>query len=254
MSSTTTVLITGANRGIGQGLVSAYLGRPNTTVVAAVRNIATAESLRSLPKSSGSQLIVIEIDVASSDSIRRGIRSLTAEYELDSLDIVIANAGMAVKSSKLIEMATHDIQPFVDVNAYGQLELFRAVLPLLRRSKKAAKGKFMYMSSIGGSLTTMDNMLPAAAYGASKALGNFFVKWLSLEQKDVVIWAQHPGLVATETAKAALEDMKSRGPDLTALALPVEQVCHDLLHLTENATLETTHGKFLGPDGEEPPW
>jgi norsolorinic acid ketoreductase len=146
-----------------------------------------------LPKSFGSRLIVIEIDVASSDSIRRGIEALTAEYELDSLDIVIANAGMAVESAKLIDMATHDIQRFVDVNAYGQLELFRAVLPLLRRSNKAAKGKFMYMSSIGGSLTTMDNMLPAAAYGASKALGNFFVKWLSLEQKDVVIWAQHPG-------------------------------------------------------------
>ena len=155
--------------------------------------MATAESLKSLPKSSGSQLIVIEIDVASSDSIRRGIKSLTAEHELDSLDTVIANAGMAIKSPKLIEMATQDIQRFVDVNAYGQLELFRAVFPLLRRSKKAAKGKFMYMSSIGGSLTTMDNMLPVAAYGASKALGNFFVKWLSLEQKDVVIWAQHPG-------------------------------------------------------------
>ncbi|CAN9143631.1 unnamed protein product [Alternaria alternata] len=254
MSSTTTVLITGANRGIGQGLVSAYIGRANTTVIAAVRNVATAESLKSLPKSSGSQLIVIEIDVASSDSIRRGIKSLTAEYELDSLDTVIANAGMAIKSPKLIEMATQDIQRFVDVNAYGQLELFRAVFPLLRRSKKAAKGKFMYMSSIGGSLTTMDNMLPVAAYGASKALGNFFVKWLSLEQKDVVIWAQHPGLVATETAKAALEDMKSQGPDLTALALPVEQVCQDLLQLTENATLETTHGKFLGPNGEELSW
>ncbi|CAN9319653.1 unnamed protein product [Alternaria alternata] len=232
MSSTTTVLITGANRGIGQGLVSAYLGRANTTVIAAVRNVATAESLKSLPKSSGSQLIVIEIDVASSDSIRRGIKSLTAEYELDSLDTVIANAGMAIKSPKLIEMATQDIQRFVDVNAYGQLELFRAVFPLLRRSKKAAK----------------------AAYGASKALGNFFVKWLSLEQKDVAIWAQHPGLVATETAKAALEDMKSQGQDLTVLALPVEQVCQDLLQLTENATLETTHGKFLGPNGEELSW
>jgi norsolorinic acid ketoreductase len=161
--------------------------------VAAVRSSAAAESLRSLPKSSGSHLIVIEIDVASPDIIKRGIESLTTDYELSSLDIVIANAGMAVKSPKLIEMATHDIQPFIDVNAYGQLELFKAVLPLLRRSTNKAKGKFMYMSSVGGSLTTMNNMLPMSAYGASKALGNFFVKWLSLEQQHVVIWAQHPG-------------------------------------------------------------
>jgi len=65
------------------------------------------------------------------------------------------------------------------VNAYGQLELYKAVVSLLRASK--SKAKFVYISSAGGSLTTMSNIVPLAAYGASKALGNFLFKWLALE-------------------------------------------------------------------------
>jgi norsolorinic acid ketoreductase len=179
--------------GIGKGLVAASLDSSNTTVVAAVRDFASAGSLRSLPKAAGSRLVVIEIDVASADSIKRGIASLELEHEINSLDVVLANAGIAAVSPGLIEMGGSEIQPFLDVNAYGQLELFKAVVPLLRRSKSDGPAKFMYMSSLGGSLNAMNNVAPLAAYGASKALGNFLFKWLSLEQRDIVVWSQHPG-------------------------------------------------------------
>jgi norsolorinic acid ketoreductase len=39
----------------------------------------------------------------------------------------------------------------------------------------------------------MNNVAPLAAYGASKALGNFLFQGLSLEQQDIVVWSQHPG-------------------------------------------------------------
>ncbi|KAL1796648.1 hypothetical protein ACET3X_005188 [Alternaria dauci] len=254
MSSTNTVLITGASRGIGKGLVQTYLGHSDTVVVAAVRDIKAAQSLYTLPTSPGSSLIVIEVDVASPESIRRGIQSLTAEHQIDSLDVVVANAAMTLSSPKLSEIGAQELQPSIDANAYGLLELFKAVLPLLRKSKNKGKGKFMYMSSVGASLSTMNNMFPMAAYGASKALGNFFVKWLSLECQDVILWAQHPGMVATDMAKAAFKDLESQGLDLESMALSVEQCCQKLLRLIDDATIETTHGKFLGPDGEELQW
>lgn len=94
-------------------------------------------------------------------------------------------------SSKLTDATISEIQNYIDVNAYGQLELYRAVASLLRNS--GSNAKFVYMSSAGGSLTSMSNIVPLAAYGASKALGNFLIKWLSLEIDDVLIWAQHPG-------------------------------------------------------------
>ncbi|KAJ4398041.1 hypothetical protein N0V91_010506 [Didymella pomorum] len=145
MSPTTHVLITGASRGIGKGLVAAYLNSFNTTVVAAVRNIASADSLRSLPKASGSRLVVININVASADSIKRGITSMELEHKIDSLDVVLANAGIAAVSPGLSEIDVGDIQPFLNINAYGQLELFKAVAPLLRRSSSGAPSKFMYI-------------------------------------------------------------------------------------------------------------
>lgn len=181
--------------GIGKGLVAAYLNSSNTTVVAAVRNIASADSLRSLPKASGSRLVVINVNVASADSIKRGITSMELEHKIDSLDVVLANAGIAAVSPGLSEIDVGDIQPFLNVNAYGQLELFKAVAPLLRRSSSGAPSKFMYMSSLGGSLTAMNTVAPLSAYGASKALGNFLFRWLALEQQEIIMWSQHPGSV-----------------------------------------------------------
>jgi norsolorinic acid ketoreductase len=96
-------------------------------------------------------------------------------------------------SPKLNEARVSDFQPFFDVNAFAQLELFKAVAPLLCKPKSESKGKFMYISSLGGSLTLMSNIIPTAAYGASKSLGNWIFKWLSLEQSDIIVWAHHPG-------------------------------------------------------------
>jgi norsolorinic acid ketoreductase len=166
---------------------------PSTTVVAAVRKTASAESLQSLPKALGSRLVVIQVDVASVNTIKRGIASLRSEHNIDSLDIVLANAGNASLSPKVAESEVSDIQPFIDVNAYGQLELYKAVAPLLRASKRETKGRFMYMSSVAGSLTSMNTIADLSAYGASKAFANFLFRWLSFEQQDIIVWAQHPG-------------------------------------------------------------
>ncbi|KAL9473296.1 hypothetical protein ACSS6W_007676 [Trichoderma asperelloides] len=198
MSSNTNILITGANRGIGKGLVTAYLAVPNTTVVATVRDPShtTAKSLQSLSKAAGSRLVVIKIDISSIESIGCGIKSLVSTHDVHTLDVVIANAGIAGMSASLALTPVSELQSFINVNAYGQLELFKAVAPLLRSSKVYDKGKFVLISSAGGSLTTMNTILPLAGYGASKALANFLFRWLALENEDVLIWAQHPGLEA----------------------------------------------------------
>lgn len=184
--------------GIGKGLVAAYLRSPNTIVVAAVRKAASAQCLQSFTKASGSRIVVIEVDVASVDTIKRGIASLKSEPNIGSLDVVIANAAKASLTAtslgtKLTDLGASDIQPFIDVNVYGQLELYRAVAPLLRESKSRTRPKFVYISSAGGSLTGMQNVPGMSAYGASKALANFLFKWISIEQQDIIVWAQHPG-------------------------------------------------------------
>jgi len=158
-----------------------------------VRSAASAEPLYALPKASESRLVVIEVDVASEETIKRGIASLKSEHNIFSLDLVLANAGNANMSPKITEAETSDIQPFIDSNVYGQLELYKAVAPLLRNSSKETKPKFMYMSSAAGSLAAMSTTLEVSAYGASKIMANFLFRWLSFEQQDIIIWMQHPG-------------------------------------------------------------
>ncbi|EHK49381.1 hypothetical protein TRIATDRAFT_82704 [Trichoderma atroviride IMI 206040] len=256
MSSNTTILITGANRGIGKGLVAVYLAVPNTTVVATVRDPShpTAESLQSLPKATGSSLIVIKLDVSSTESINSGIKSLGSTHDVHGLDVVIANAGIAGMSDPLTLTPVSELQKFINVNAYGPLELFQAVASLLRSSKADNKGKFVLISSAGGSLTTMNTILPLAGYGASKALANFLFKWLALESEDVLIWAQHPGMVASDMGTAGFDAAKEIGIDLSAHAISVEESAQAIKQIVDRSTFENIRGKFIGPDGSELPW
>jgi NAD(P)-dependent dehydrogenase (short-subunit alcohol dehydrogenase family) len=111
-----TVLITGANRGnfetqkvsasdsntnlftgIGRGLLAVYLSRPDTTAIAAVRDTtsATTLSLKDLPHGSGSKLIIVKIDNVSLTDAGEAVNQLKAESGITSLDVVIANAGIA---------------------------------------------------------------------------------------------------------------------------------------------------------------
>ncbi len=68
----TTYLVSGGNRGIGKGLVSQLLSRPNTTVITLVRdpNHATSQSLAYLPRAEASKLIIEQYDA---DVVWRGV-------------------------------------------------------------------------------------------------------------------------------------------------------------------------------------
>ncbi|KAK0111558.1 hypothetical protein ONS95_001908 [Cadophora gregata] len=109
----TTVLITGANRGIGKGLLEIYLARPSHTVIAAVRDPSTAKSLDSLPKGKDSTLIIVKIDSSSETDPASAISTLKTQHSITNLDIVIANAGISsapptpVSSVSISQIQTH---------------------------------------------------------------------------------------------------------------------------------------------------
>nr|D7PI11.1 RecName: Full=Short chain dehydrogenase gsfK; AltName: Full=Griseofulvin synthesis protein K [Penicillium aethiopicum]ADI24951.1 GsfK [Penicillium aethiopicum] len=248
-----TVLITGGNRGLGKGLVATYLSTPDTTVIATVRDPSKCESLSALPKALGSNLLLVKLEVTSKDSITTAIGTLDT-HNIGSIDVVIANAGISGPTSSLAEAPVSELQRYIDVNAYGPFELFKAVLPLLRSSNSGNKAKFVCISSAGGSLAAMYNFMPISAYGASKALANFLVKWLALDNKDIIIWAQNPGSVDTDMARDGLDLAKSLGFDLSSLSFtsPEESACA-IKKLIDGATTEMS-GKFLDHDGSELAW
>ncbi|RSL85275.1 hypothetical protein CDV31_016585 [Fusarium ambrosium] len=124
-----TVLITGANRGIGKDLLKLYLNLPQTTTIAAVRSLThpSVDEIRNLPVASGSELIVVKIDS----------------------DTVIANAGIGKDWSLVAQTAIDEVEDHFKINSVGPFALYLAMRPLLLAS---ADPKFVVLSTELGSI------------------------------------------------------------------------------------------------------
>jgi len=114
-----TVLITGANRGIGKALVDEALRRGAKKVYAGTRGAWRHPDQRVTP---------LILDVTNPAQIEQ------AAHEIDTLDVLINNAGIAIYD----DLSNPDvIDQHLAVNVLGPLKLTHALLPLLRRAKGA---------------------------------------------------------------------------------------------------------------------
>jgi len=113
------VLVTGANRGIGQALVEEALRRGAKRVYAGTRHAFSHLDGRVTP---------LVMDVTNASQIQRAVD------EVDTLDVLINNAGVAIYD----DLSDLDvIEQHLAVNFLGPLKVTHAFLPLLRRSKGA---------------------------------------------------------------------------------------------------------------------
>ncbi len=110
------ILITGANRGIGRALLDEALGRGAKKVYAGTRSAFHHADPRVTP---------LTLDVTSASQIRRAVD------EVESLDVLINNAGVAIYD-ELTNLQI--IEEHLAVNLLGPLQVSRAFLPLLKRS------------------------------------------------------------------------------------------------------------------------
>ena len=144
----TIVLISGASRGLGRGLASVYLSRPEHVVIAATRNPSdkASKALADLPKGKGSKLITVKIDSKSESDPATAVKDIETQG-IDHLDIVIANAGIAALFPSVADLKIADIQEHITVNTFGVVLLYQATVALLR---KGTNPKFATMGSSAG--------------------------------------------------------------------------------------------------------
>jgi NAD(P)-dependent dehydrogenase (short-subunit alcohol dehydrogenase family) len=110
------VLITGANRGIGQALVNEALGRGAKRVYAGTRGPLQHPDKRVTP---------LTLDVTNASQIRQAVN------QVDALDVLINNAGIALYD----DLSNFEvIEKHLAVNLLGLLRVTHAFLPLLKRS------------------------------------------------------------------------------------------------------------------------
>ncbi|KAK8043886.1 hypothetical protein PG994_012724 [Apiospora phragmitis] len=130
-SPTNTVyLVTGANRGLGLGLVKALLSRPHTTVVATVRNDETADGLRQelthTGAGNGSRAEVVVLDLSTAPT-REQVLAAVPLALADRIDVLINNAGRMVPMLPIADAATVDLRAAFETNAIAPLALFQAL-------------------------------------------------------------------------------------------------------------------------------
>ena len=225
------VLITGANRGIGQALVKAYAGRRDR-VIACIRATSDRDALDAAVAAAPKWIEVIEMDVSDPLEIARTRRKLEAE----PIDILINNAGIGGPDRQsATDMDFEGLEEALNINAIAPLRVATAFLP----NVKAAKGKIITLSSqMGATGASADNL----AYRVSKQAVNRLMRGLATELKPqgVPVLIVHPGWVKT--------DMGGDGAQLSP-----EQSAAQLLKLIDKFDIAST-GKFLAWNGKELAW
>jgi norsolorinic acid ketoreductase len=150
--SQTVVLVTGGNRGLGEGLVRRYLALPNHTVIAGNRNPAhpTSKALSDLTVGDGSKLVVVKIDATVHKDAFDAVKELGEKYGIDHLDIVISNAGICNAWPRVFDLKLSDLKAHNEANVYGLISLYQATREFLKKSSKGPR--FIAMGSNAGDL------------------------------------------------------------------------------------------------------
>jgi NAD(P)-dependent dehydrogenase (short-subunit alcohol dehydrogenase family) len=165
-----TVLITGTSTGIGRA-TSLRLAAAGWTVLAGVRDPAAGERL--LQEAAAGRVIPLPLDVTDPGQIeqaRMRVQEETARgggAKTGRLDALVNNAGIGV-GGPLELVSPEDLRMQFEVNVFGQVAVTRALLPALR----AAGGRIVLLSSIGGLVAVPFNGPYAASKHAIEALGD----------------------------------------------------------------------------------
>ncbi|EAQ86205.1 hypothetical protein CHGG_07458 [Chaetomium globosum CBS 148.51] len=243
------VLITGGNRGLGQGLVKLFLAQPNYTVIAAVRdpNHTTAQALADLPQGAGSTLITVRYDAGSEQSATDAVSELQTKHNIDHLDIVVANAGISKQWPLVKDVKRADIQEHVEVNVLGVVSLYQATRELLQRSTVGPR--FAAIGSMAGSLREQPPV-PSGSYGPSKAMLNWYGIRINAEEEWLTAFILDPGWVQTEMGNRAAQvwGVAEAAPD------NINDSTEGMFKVLTTAKRETHGGKLVVYTGEIKDW
>lgn len=229
-----TVLVTGANRGIGLEYAKQYT-RAGARVYACCRKPEKARELIDLAESAPGQVSLHPLDVTNDTQLG----ALKAAVGSQPIDVLINNAG--VYGGDAQDLAHCDERVWLDtlkINTMGPFKMIAAFVDNVARSQRRT---IVGMTSKMGSMD--DNGSGGCyIYRSSKAALNAVLKSAAVDlyPRGVIVLTLHPGWVKT--------DMGGSGALISA-SLSVS----NLRKIIDNATLADS-GKFYQHDGAEVPW
>jgi NAD(P)-dependent dehydrogenase (short-subunit alcohol dehydrogenase family) len=188
-----TVLITGANRGIGRALVQDALRRGAKRVYAAMRCASAITDYRATP---------LTLDVTNALQIQ------DAAAKVDTLDVLINNAGIAGYDD-LTNLEV--VERHLAVNFLGPLKMINAFLPQLKRSKGAIVNNLSLAGLAPIPAVPSYSISKAAAFNMSQSLRAL------LANEGVTVHAVVLGPIDTEMSRGL--DVPKTSPEVAAAAI-----------------------------------
>jgi len=186
-------LVTGAGRGIGQGIAKGLAGQ-GAKVVCAARTKAQIDETVAAIVGAGGQAMAYEMDMKDLDSVRGGVDAAIKAY--GQLDILVNNAGMNIREPVMDVTEAH----YDEIMAVNLKGLFFLTQAAARHMISHKHGKVINI----GSLTTGRALSSVPVYTASKGAVGQLTKSQALElgKHNIQVNAICPGFVQTPlTAK-----------------------------------------------------
>lgn len=196
-----TVLVTGAGRGIGRA-TALRLAKADWDVVAGVRS---AEDGETLAADGGGRIVPVELDVTDGDQVAALPGALPAR-----LEGLVNNAGVVVPGP-VEAVPVDELRRQMEVNFIGQAAVTQAVMPQVR----AARGRIVFVSSLNGRVSTP----LTGAYNASKFALEGLADALRLEVRPwgVRVALVEPGPIDTDLWRGADDTFDEAVANLTPL-------------------------------------
>lgn len=224
-----TVLITGANRGLGLEFARSFLA-DGWNVHGCCRHPEKAKDLKAL----SGDIAVHRLDVT--DGLQ--VANLSRELAEESIDLLLNNAGVYGPRTAFGETPVDEWDEVIRINVKAPLRMAERFVEHVAASQRKL---IVNISSKMGSISQLGNG-GSYVYRASKAAVNMITKGLSIDlaERGITVVSVHPGWVQT--------DMGGSGADITA-----SQSVAGLRAVIEGLNLDQS-GKFFNYDGSEIPW
>lgn len=180
-------LVTGANRGIGEGFVQTLLKAGASKIYAAARDTHSLEPVVALnPK----VITAVQLDVTVPEQIS------TLAAQISELDILVNNAGIIQPALSSALDANEFARKEMEVNLFGPMQLTSLLLPKLKQSKQ---GAIVNISSIAA----ISNFPSIGTYSISKAAMHSYSEGLraDLTADGIAVVCVYPGPTDTRMAE-----------------------------------------------------
>lgn len=244
-----TVLISGANAGIGFASAKALLNK-GAQVVMFCRNMQKAEEARKelVELTKNDQIDIFQVDFESFQSIEKACNALLAKYK--TLDVLLNNAGATYSD---FELTKDGIERTMAVNHFGYYLMAYYLLPALKNAENArivnVASKAHYGVTLNfDTINKPEGYMVFKQYQYSKLANVLFTKKLAklLEPHNITVNCLHPGVVKTQIGNKSANWFHSFAWSVFAFfGLNPDKGAETSVYLASSDEVKNTTGKYF---------